>query len=307
MRHVGDLPTHDQAQRFADYLLVRDVKVSIDQEDGQWAIWAVEEDETPQVKEELARFRDNPDAEEYRGHGSQAERRRKAEEKANREFRKNQVDVRTRWGRGGAAVISGPITLGLIAISVLVALMTEAGADINKVFLWLTFEKLQPVPGGFLRSGTDAIAAGEVWRLFTPMFIHFGLIHILFNMLWLKQLGSQIESRAGTWKYLLLVFAIAGISNSAEFFWAQYRNEFSIFGGMSGVVYGLFGYIWMKVRFAPQERYLLNQQTVTLMMIWLVLCMTGMVGRIANAAHLIGLLSGVIIGYAGTFLRKDRS
>lgn len=304
MRHVGDLPTHEQAQRFADYLLVRNVKVSIDREDGQWSIWAVEEDETSQVKEELDRFREDPDADEYRGHGTKAQQRRRDEEKANREFRQNQVDVRTRWKSSGIGVKAGPVTLALILISVGVGIATQLGYDRNAVFFALLFEKWTLIDGNYYSSGLQAILDGQIWRIFTPMFIHFGPIHLLFNMLWLHQLGAQIEARLGKWKYVLLVLGIAAVSHSSEYFWSDWNNRHAFSGGMSGVVYGLFGYIWMKTRFEPQERYLLTRQTVNLMIFWMFLCMTGFVGAIANAAHVMGLVAGMMFGYARTFFRK---
>jgi GlpG protein len=307
MRHVGDLPTHEQAQRFADYLLVRDVKVNIDQEDGQWAIWAVEEDETQEVKQELERFRENPDGHEYQGHGSTAQRRRKEEEKTNREFRRNQIDVRTRWGRGRAGIKAGPVTLLLIVVSVIVGLLTQLGADKNEVFFSLMFEKWTLINGDRYSSGLQAIRDGQIWRIFTPMFVHYGPMHLIFNMLWLNQLGAQIESRLGKWKYLLLVLEVAAVAHFSQYLWSDWSDRHGYFGGMSGVVYGLFGYIWMKAKFEPQERYLLTQQTVTLMIGWMFLCMTGFIGPIANAAHVMGLVSGVAFGYAPTFFKKHLS
>lgn len=303
MRHVGDLPTQEQARRFADYLLVRDLKVSIDQEDGHWSIWAVEEDETEQVKDELSRFRENPDDDEYRGHGTKAQQRRRDEEKANREFQKNQVNVRTRWKNSAIGIKSGPATKLLIGASVLVGIATQLGYDENSIFFSLLFEKWTPAKGNLYSSGLAAIQSGEIWRAFTPMFVHFGPMHLIFNMLWLNDLGTQIESRIGKWKYLLLVLAIAAISNFAQYFWADWNHRHGLFGGMSGVVYGMFGYIWMKARYEPQERYLLTQQTVTLMIVWMFLCMTGIIGPIANAAHVMGLVAGVTFGYARTFFK----
>jgi GlpG protein len=68
---------------------------------------------------------------------------------------------------------------------------------------------------------------------------------------------------------------------------------------MSGVDYGLFGYVWMKSRFDPGSGLFIHPTTVFLMMAWLLLCMTpGSVVHAANAAHLVGLGMGLAIGYA---------
>ena len=115
-------------------------------------------------------------------------------------------------------------------------------------------------------------------------------------------LGAAIESRRG-WKLMLgLVLAAAVISNVAQFFWSGP----AIAAGMSGVVYALFGYIWIKQRYEPQLGLGFGQQTVWLMMAWLFICMTGAVGSIANAAHVMGLVSGAAIGFGPVIWRRAR-
>ena len=73
-------------------------------------------------------------------------------------------------------------------------------------------------------------------------------------------------------------------------------GEPQFFLGMSGVVYALFGYIWMKGLYQPEQGMILHPNTITIMLFWLVLCMTGFVGPIANAAHFMGLAAGVAFG-----------
>lgn len=313
MRHVGDLPSREHAQRFVDFLLVEGLKTQFEEEDGQYALWAIEEDETDRIKEELAVFRDNPDAEKYQGHGTQAEKQRKAEEKAARDFQKRQIDVRTKWRRGTGQG-AGPVTKAFIALSVVVTLFTNFGEYSSEpgLLTLLTSEPLVPVGDHrYLRPAPyfQGILHGQVWRLFTPMFIHFDPIHILFNMVWFYQLGRQIESRKGPWRYLGLLLLLAAISNGGSIVWWQMNQEFAIGGGMSGVVYGVFGYVWMKTLYDPGERYLLTQSAVFIMMIWLVFGMIGAVeamtgDSIGNAAHLLGLIAGCVLGYLPILLKK---
>jgi GlpG protein len=66
--------------------------------------------------------------------------------------------------------------------------------------------------------------------------------------------------------------------------------------GFSGVVYALFGYIWMKGLYEPEQGMIMHPNTITIMIAWLFLCMTGLVGSIANAAHVVGLVVGVMLG-----------
>jgi membrane associated rhomboid family serine protease len=66
---------------------------------------------------------------------------------------------------------------------------------------------------------------------------------------------------------------------------------------MSGVVYGLLGYIWMKGKYDPGSRLFLHKTTVAFMISWYFLCFTGMFGPIANGAHTAGLVIGVAWGF----------
>ena len=77
-------------------------------------------------------------------------------------------------------------------------------------------------------------------------------------------------------------------------------------GGMSGVVYGLAGFAWMRGRNDPASGVGLERQSWTIMLIWLVLCMTGFLGRIANTAHVVGLIIGVIWGWVSAYHARRR-
>jgi GlpG protein len=126
------------------------------------------------------------------------------------------------------------------------------------------------------------------------MFIHFTVMHIFFNMMWLRDLGSMIESRQSSWHLLVLVVIIAACSNVAQFYVAHRGPDF---GGMSGVVYGLLGYVWIRGKFDPGSGLFLHSYTVTMMIIWFVACLSGILGPIANTAHAVGLIMGMAWGY----------
>ncbi len=142
---------------------------------------------------------------------------------------------------------------------------------------------------------------GQVWRLLTPIFIHFGVVHLLFNMLWLKDLGTMIEKLISTRLLLALVLVIGILSNLGQFFFSG-----PFFGGMSGVVYGLLGYIWMKSKFDPVSRLFLEKQTVVMMIVWFFLCLFGFMGHVANAAHAVGLATGMLWGFVSAKARSAR-
>ena len=120
----------------------------------------------------------------------------------------------------------------------------------------------------------------------------------------LMQLGRFIESRFGGAKLLALVMAIGVGSNLAEYLWEAWRTPGFAphFGGMSGVNYGLFGFLWMKGKFGRDQNWQMHPQTVQLMLMWMVLCFTGLLGPIANGAHFGGLVIGALLGLSSARL-----
>jgi GlpG protein len=149
-----------------------------------------------------------------------------------------------------------------------------------------------------------AIARGQVWRVVTPIFIHYGPLHLIFNMFWLLDLGAMIETRRGSLFLLLLVLITAAVSNVAQYYLGDWGVRNPAFGGMSGVNYALFGYAWLKGKFQPHLGVGVSPQTVTIMLFWLVLCMTGLVGAVANVAHLVGLLGGAGFAYVPYLVKR---
>jgi GlpG protein len=77
-----------------------------------------------------------------------------------------------------------------------------------------------------------------------------------------------------------------------------------LFGGMSGVLYGLSGYAWMKGRFAPELGIFLDPTLIFMMLAWFVFCLLGVIGSVANVAHGVGLLMGIAIGIAPHVFRR---
>lgn len=150
---------------------------------------------------------------------------------------------------------------------------------------------------------------GLWWQSISPIFLHFGFAHFAFNALWLIILGARIEQHNGALHLLLLVVVSAVLSNTAQYAWSGSRA----FGGMSGVIYALLGYVYLRGRLNHIATYQLPNELVGFMVGWMLLCMTGLPtlllgSGIANAAHSGGLLSGVALGLlfsvAGALRRK---
>lgn len=159
----------------------------------------------------------------------------------------------------------------------------------------LTGDFMFAPPGGDLTS----IMHGEAWRLITPIFLHFSLIHLGFNIYMFWIMGGVIERVRGSGSLLMLILFLALASNSVQYAWNG-----GAFGGLSGVVYGLFGFLWMRSVYLPEEGFYMPQSLVVQMIAWAILGLTGAIGGIANGAHFGGLLAGMAVGAAPRLWRK---
>jgi len=292
MRAIGRLDSEQQARTFSDCLHVRKIENEVDDGgDGGWIVWVHSEDEIEEARDLLERFTENPDEPDFAAASRQARKLAVTERKKAARSRTRHVDVRTTWGRP-AFTRPGILTTALIAISVAVSVLTKLGTD-GDILRHLSMTGYD-VADGYIRwmKGLPEIREGQVWRLFTPMFIHYGIMHILFNMLWLKDLGGVIESREGPLRLGLLVFVIAALSNAG-----QYLATGPSFGGMSGVVFGLLGYVWMRGKFDPRSGYHVEKWIVVMMTVWFFLGFFGLIGNIANVAHGVGFGLGIAWGF----------
>ncbi|UTA49347.1 rhomboid family intramembrane serine protease [Simiduia sp. 21SJ11W-1] len=197
-----------------------------------------------------------------------------------------------------------PVTLCLLVLSALGALLVEF--DQGSTIAQLTFTEAR-VRGNALYFSdlASALEQGQWWRLLTPMFLHFDFFHLLFNSLWVWEFGRRIElQRSGLWLISLTLFASLGAN-----FMQYAMSGPSLFGGMSGVLYGYVGYILVWARLWPAKSFGVAPGILGFMLIWLVLCFTGAVdtfidGEVANGAHLGGLLGGLLFGFLDVLRAK---
>ena len=290
MRLIGYLPNETDARTFADYLYVQGIENHLEfQKDDGWAVWVRDEDKLDTAANLLSAFRKSPTDPRYHTEAKNAAQLRAHEEKGQEAYRKKVRASRdlfrplTNYG-------FGPLTFALIVLCVAVFCWSKFASDLEAIRALFISEHF----GGHrdFSSMLPEVRHGQIWRLFTPVFIHLSFLHILFNMLWLRDLGSMIESRQSPWHLLLLLLAFAGLSD-----FGQYYISGPVFGGMSGVVYGLLGYIWIRGKFDPGSGLFLHPSTVNMMLIWFVLCYSNLLGPVANTAHAVGLIVGMAWGY----------
>ena len=153
-----------------------------------------------------------------------------------------------------------------------------------------------------------SLAECQYWRLITPIFLHFSILHIAFNMAMFWFLGQRIEIFQGSIRLLSLVLLMALGSNIIQ---ATFSGA-AIFGGMSGVVYGLLGYGWIWSLLRPEKTLHIPLALVYFSLFMLAMGFLGIVdmlgaGRVANAAHLGGLIVGCLLGAgAGIFSKPEK-
>jgi len=329
MRQLAVLPNPDDARTLVECLRGLRIETRLEYLTDGCAVWVLDEDRLARAKEELVDFTRNPADPRFDAARKAADARRRRLE---REEEEHAAGVAPPRPEPAPRPRPGPWTSGLMLTCVLVFVLDTAftyqqyaglgPSTALKYALHLTSDSDQALPsvieqalafssyemkrGDVVEPWPRQILSGQVWRLVTPIFLHFGPVHLLFNLSVLYFLGGMIERRRGAWRLLLLVLACALPSNVAEYVFSSLTWKDGglatqmpgLFGGMSGVLYGLFGYVWMKSRYEPGLGLYLSPRLVLWMIAWLFLCMTGWIGPIANVAHVAGLIVGVVIGAA---------
>ncbi|HKY62380.1 MAG TPA: rhomboid family intramembrane serine protease [bacterium] len=292
---IGTIANSAQAKSFSDFLLVKGIPNQVEVDGGQAQVWVHDDAHLAEAEKLFAEFQQDPRNQAFYGASGQAAEIRSIKRKLDKKSRV--IDVRTHWHRLDTSL--SPVTAVLIGLSVALTLLSYA----DTTGRWIDYFYISnyQIVGPYLQWRTDLpeVLHGQVWRLVTPIFLHSGLLHILFNMLWLKDLGTILERKLGSLHFLILVLAFAILSNLGQY-WMKGPN----FGGMSGVVYGLLGYVWIRGRVDPHSGLSLNQSVVTMMILWFFLCLTGLMGPVANWAHGVGLAAGMLWGFFAAKLTR---
>ncbi|AIE58745.1 rhomboid family intramembrane serine protease [Bacillus methanolicus] len=145
------------------------------------------------------------------------------------------------------------------------------------------------------------IAAGEYWRLVTPIVLHSGFSHMLFNSFSLVLFGPALERIIGKKKFMILYFSSGIAANIATFL---IKPLTFIHVGSSGAIFGLFGFYIAIILF---KKHLLSKQNtqIILTISAISLIMTFVQDNINVTAHIFGLITGIVIG--AVFLTTEKA
>ncbi|MCY4183614.1 MAG: rhomboid family intramembrane serine protease [Gammaproteobacteria bacterium] len=282
MIKAASLPIGVDLLAFSQALSRLGVRHRIIEESGRQVIWVDSEWESRQVREALARWR-----EFEREHGPPPAAKRALFQTGN-------------WpGAAAREARLCPLTIALMLACAAVAAHTRLGAEAWR----LNFLFYPP-----LETGSFAALLGDIAnplllaRTLAPMLLHFGELHLVFNMLWLWYFGRQLEPRRPRWLYPAVIALTSFTANTAQYLLGGGNN----FGGMSGVVYGLLGFAWITQKLLPGTRPILSDQMFGIFLVMLVAMEIFASSWIATAAHLGGLLAGLFLGIVAAAAMRGR-
>src|SRR5215831_860136 len=172
------------------------------------------------------------------------------------------------------------------------------------VFLLMAFGSMsEQTLMAFGVKANSAIARGQWWRFVTPVFIHIGWLHLIFNSYALWIVGPQVEKLYGSARFVIL-YVITGV---AGVFGSYIYHPLSISAGASGAIFGLFGVLLVfGIRYRnaipPFFKRAVGTGVLPVIVVNLIIGFS-MSGLVDNAAHLGGLIAGAALAAVVPFQR----
>jgi GlpG protein len=316
MRSLTILEGQANTEAFVAYLLTQNISTHVEPTDSdktRWEVWIRDEDKLPQAQQELQQFLADPGNPRYQ----QAVRDARSILKEQREqAAARQRNIQTPREISRNSMFGGvlpPLTLTLIVLCSVLSVVSEfakprsrLGNSIVKQLMFADMVKYE-------RTKDPAVSLKDYqwWRVLTPMFLHGHPFHLIMNMLALASLGRIAERLEGSKRYFVLIIALAIGSHLPQGLLPQ--NLFGIQGlsgspsfvGISGVVLGLFGYIATKTYLRRDIGFTLSPTSYFMVGLILFLGFAGDIAgtggaggmKMANFAHLGGLITGIVIGW----------
>ncbi len=258
------------AQAFVDYMATRGVTLRIEHGEA-YTILLDDESQAAVVENELQQFVRDPLHPRYQDASWQS-----GNTASGLQYQRSSLlaNIRER---------AGPLTMTVMIACVAVFILMQIVGDRTMLY-WLAWP-------------ADEGQYFQVWRWFSHALLHFSLLHIAFNVMWWWYLGGAVEKRLGTGKLVVIALISALLSG-----WMQAKFSGIWFGGLSGVVYALMGYAWLRGERDPESGIFLERGLMAFAILWLVIGYFGAFGlAIANAAHVTGLLVGLAMAAADTY------
>lgn len=177
------------------------------------------------------------------------------------------------------------VTVILAMINILIFLILEIMGDTENSQFMIDHGAVYPV---LLQE------QGQYWRLFTATCMHFGLMHLVNNMVMLVATGQYLESALGHFRFFLL-YVIAGIGGSAlSYAQMLYSNDYAVSAGASGAIFGIVGaLLWVVIRNKGHYGTLTTRGLLVMIALCLYYGVTA--GDVDNWGHIGGLIGGFVL------------
>ena len=307
MRCLGEIDGRKRAETFVAYLLTENISTQIECLDAardRWEIWIREEDQLGAANAKLVEYQSNPQDPKFAAAVQKAGENLAQKEKSRQHAAKNIRKLNTA-SRSNFSGPLPPLTLTLLILSIAVSLISSFGSPKpTNDYGQAVVEQLSFVTqSDFVRSNGDPAASlkrGQVWRAITPIFLHLGMLHLAMNMFVLVSFGKMVERWLGTPRYALFILLLAVGPNLLQGLSPEWMEGSPFFGGMSGVLYGFFGYVWVRSSMNPTLGVSIPFPIAVIFVGLIVLGLSGVFPdwQLAHLCHLGGLLIGSAMGFA---------
>ena len=306
MRCLGQINERKAAEQFVAYLFVQGITTQVDpvaNSMDQWEIWVRDEDRMAEAVGYLQEFVNNPTDPKYAAAIKQANATIMEKVKQRTAASKNVKQIRYRSTANSDRRVP-PLTLTLIILSCIVSIFNnfgnpgpsnEIGQSIQRQMGFVSYPD-------YKRSNEDPLVnlkRGQLWRTITPIFIHLSPLHLLMNVIGMVVLGRVSERWLGTGKYAMLVLVAAILPNMLQALAPSALGGNPLFGGISGVVYALFGLVWVRSVINPTLGVYIPFVYLVMILLPLAIGFSGLVPgwRAADLCHLGGLMIGAAVAY----------
>ncbi|MCA9126909.1 MAG: rhomboid family intramembrane serine protease [Planctomycetales bacterium] len=313
MRYLGEITGRKSAERFVAHLLTQDVATHIEAvgDFDRWEIWIRNEDQLQLSRQQLNEFLAAPQDPKYEAAIVRAKEILNEKAESRKQIAQNIRTVRPSRPISGGLIGGGatpPLTLTLMILCIGLHLLSSLGGN-RQSNNWstATSEQLSFLTIADYQASNHNPAAsimkGEIWRVITPIFLHANMIHLAMNMLGMYVFGRLIERLLGTPRYALFILLLAIVPNLVQGLTPAVLGGSPFFVGISGVIYGFIGYLWMRSSINPRFPIRIPAQMLILAVGMIVLGLSGLIKdwHMADLCHLAGLVVGGAIGYAAEY------
>lgn len=259
MELVGEIGNARACKAFSDYLITQGIQHQVSQQEQRCAVY-VEAAQLEQATQLYQEFVHNPNQQKY----------------LQASWQVNNPVAGTTQNLGLAKIwqANGPLTKFIAVLCVAIFALSYFGY-FRSIFTSLSF----------------SWQLDQAYRLFTPAVMHLSAVHLAFNMSWWWYLGGKVENNIGIKALALLTLVTAVMSNIAQALLVDHN-----FAGLSGVNYGLAGFVWLYGRLTADPKVNLANNIFGFLLVWMLLGFTDILPiGMANWAHLFGLLSGMAL------------